>query len=202
MHPNKSFDWQSESEILEFVAERAFAHIFTSDGSASAVVHAPVVVTADARLQFHFSRRNRAADRFAGGHVLISVTDHDGYQSTNWYASEDQVPTWHYQAVEIEGPARRLSEAELIAHLDLLSGTMESQHSPDSPWTRAKMTPGKFEAMVKAIVGFEVQPEVIRGSRKFNQHKGAADMDATIAGQRSVGRDDIAAMAAMLRSRR
>jgi transcriptional regulator len=202
MHPNRIFDWQSEEEMLEFVSERAFAHIFRSESSVPRVVHAPVVVIAGCRLQFHFSRRNRAADRFDGGNVLMSLTDCDGYQSANWYASEDQVPTWHYRAVEIEGPARRLSEAELIAHLDLLSAVMEGRHSPDAPWTRAKMTPGKFEAMVKALAGFEVEPSAIRGTRKFNQHKDTADIDATIEGQRSAGRNDIAKLVAEMRTGR
>jgi transcriptional regulator len=53
------------------------------------------------------------------------------------------------------------------------------------------MTPGKFEAMTKAIVGFEVEPVEIRGTRKFNQHKSAKDLAATIAGQRDAGREDI-----------
>lgn len=201
MHPNHAFDWQSKAEMLQFVSQRAFAHIFASATATPCVVHAPVVVTAEARLQFHCSRRNRAADAIAGGRVLISISDRDGYQSANWYDSDDQVPTWHYQTVEIEGPVRSLSEAELVGHLDLLSDVMEGRHSPDAPWTRAKMTPGKFEAMVKALAGFEVEPSAIRGTRKFNQHKGAADIAATIAGQTSAGREDIAEMVAALKVR-
>ena len=53
------------------------------------------------------------------------------------------------------------------------------------------MEPGKFEAMTKAIVGFEVVPSEVRGTRKFNQHKSVEDLAATIAGQKSAGRDDI-----------
>ncbi len=53
------------------------------------------------------------------------------------------------------------------------------------------MEPGKFEAMTKAIVGFEVVPSEVRGTRKFNQHKSADDLAATIAGQAGAGRDDI-----------
>ena len=41
----------------------------------------------------------------------------------------------------------------------------------------------KVEAMTKAIVGFEVDPVEIRGTRKFNQHKAADDLAATIEGQ-------------------
>ena len=55
------------------------------------------------------------------------------------------------------------------------------------------MTPGKFEAMLGGIVGFEVEPSAIRGTRKFNQHKAPADLEATVAGQMGAGREDIAA---------
>ena len=47
--------------------------------------------------------------------------------------------------------------------------------------------------MIKAIVGFEVDPTDVRGTRKFNQHKRGDDLEATIAGQRGAGRDDIVA---------
>jgi len=191
MHPNRAFGWEDTQEMLRFVAERGFAHIFTADMDGLFVAHAPVVVTDDGRVQFHVSRRNRAAGQFDGHPVLVSVSGRDAYHSANWYVSRDQVPTWLYEAVEIEGKARQLSEPELVAQVDRLSDTMERRWSPEAPWTRAKMTPGRFEAGVRAIVGFEVEPRSIRGTRKFDQHKPAADREAIINGQQTAGRDDI-----------
>lgn len=193
MHPNRAFDWTDERAMLDFAAERGFAHIFVATEAGRFVVHAPVAVTNGRRVQFHLSRRNRAAAQLDQQPVLISISGRDAYQSANWYVSDDQVPTWLYEAVEIEGPARQLSEAELIEQLDRLSDIMERRYSPEAPWTRAKMAPGKFEAMVKAIVGFEVDPAAIRGTFKFNQHKGPEDIAATIEGQQNGGREDIAA---------
>ena len=192
MHPNHAFAWMDRTEMLRFVSEQSFAHIFTASETGPFVVHAPAIVRGE-NILFHVSRRNRIADRLDGRPVLISVLGRHAYHSANWYASEDQVSTWHYEAVEIEGEARRVSDDELVGLLDQLSDTMELRYSPDQPWTRAKMTPGKFEAMAKAIVGFEVEPTVIRGTRKFNQTKSGADLVATIEGQRSAGREDIVA---------
>ena len=193
MHPNRAFGWDDAQEMLRFVSERGFAHIFTADMDGVFVAHAPVVVTDDGRVQFHVARRNRAAGQFTGSPVLISVTGRDAYHSANWYSSPDQVPTWLYEAVEIEGETRQLNESELIAQVDRLTETMERRWSPETPWSRAKMSSGKFESMVKAIVGFEVEPRAIRGTRKFNQHKPAADVDASINGQEGADRADIAA---------
>ena len=64
------------------------------------------------------------------------------------------------------------------------------------------MDAGKFEAMTKAIIGFEVDPTEVRGTRKFNQHKSADDLAATIEGQTGAGRDDIVAAIAEIESRR
>ena len=192
MHPNPAFSWTDAAEMLEFVADQSFAHIFTASDAGQFVVHAPLIVRGES-VMFHVSRRNRIAAHLSGRPVLISVLGRHAYQSANWYASDDQVPTWHYEAVEIEGVARELSEEELVALVDTLSDVMEHRYSPEAPWTPARMSPGKFEALTKAIIGFEVQPAEIRGTRKFNQSKGREDLAATIEGQRSVGRDDIVA---------
>jgi transcriptional regulator len=192
MHPNRAFEWSDREEMLRFVADLSFAHIFTSASGQLFVVHAPVIVV-DGKAQFHVARRNRIADRLAGQPVLISVSGRQAYQSANWYASADQVPTWHYEAVEVEGTAREMGDEELVSFLDRLSDTHERRVQPDNPWTRSKMDPGKFHALTRAIIGFEVDPTKIRGTRKFNQSKGADDLAATIEGQSGAGRDDIVA---------
>jgi transcriptional regulator len=191
MHPSKVFDWTDRAEMLRFVADRSFAHIFTASGTGMYVVHAPVLVADGGKLRFHVARRNRIAKHLAGRPLLISIAGRDAYQSANWYASDNQVPTWHYETVEIEGVAQQLNDDELVVLLDGLSDRFEREYSPEGPWTRAKMEPGKFEAMTRAIVGFEVDPIEIRGTRKFNQHKAADDLAATIEGQRGAGREDI-----------
>ena len=192
MHPNKAFDWTSSEEMLEFASREAFAHIFTASENGPFVVHAPILVR-EGKVWFHVARRNRIADHLADRRVLISIASRDGYHSANWYASANQVSTWHYEAVEIEGEAHALSDDELVQLLDALSDTMEGRYSAEQPWTRAKMDPGKFEAMTKTIVGFEVVPDDIRGTRKFNQHKTGADLEASVEGQLGAGRDDIVA---------
>jgi transcriptional regulator len=189
MHFNKRFAWVDEDEMVAFVARQAFATIFIEG---PAVVHAPLTV--DGRsVSFHVARRNRAAERIDGSRVIASVLGREGYHSANWYVSEDQVPTWLYEVIEIEGVARILSTEALVAQVDALSAAMEQIHSPENIWSRAKMKPGKFEAMLKAIIGFSIEVDAIRGTRKFNQHKSPLDLEATIAGQATASRDDLVA---------
>jgi len=177
MHPNRGFAWQDRDAMLAFVADIAFATI-AAEGPA--VVHAPVLVAGRDRLLFHVSRGNRAG--LDGKRAIVSVLGPDAYISPDWYGVEDQVPTWNYLAVEAEGPLRRLDEAELAALLDGLSEAHEARLAPKPAWTRAKMSPGRFEAMLKAIVGYELQIEELRGTRKLGQNKDEAQRHAAAAG--------------------
>jgi len=192
MHPSPVFQQHNRAAMLDFVRDRGFAHIFSAGASGLRVVHAPVFVTAAGTIQFHVARRNAATGQMAGNPILVSLSATDGYQSASWYRSANQVPTWHYQAVEIEGTARVLGRDELIELLDWSSDLMEQVHASEPRWTRVKMTAGTFEAMLEAVTGFEVVPGDVRGTRKFNQHKGPEDRSAAIAGQQGIGRHDIA----------
>ena len=145
MHPNRLFAWQDREEMLAFVGEVAFCTICI-DGPM--VVHAPVVVAGPDRLRFHVSRANRAAAALDGARALVSCMGPDAYVSPDWYGTPDQVPTWNYLSVEADGPLRRLDEAELAGLLDDLSAAHEARLAPKPPWTRGKMTPGRFEAML------------------------------------------------------
>jgi transcriptional regulator len=131
---------------------------------------------------FHVARHNPLV-RLADGASpwLLAVNGPDAYVSADWYVSADQVPTWLYQSVHLTGPVRTLSDDELMLQIDTLSAKFESRLLPKKPWTSAKMTAGRLDAMKKAIVGFVMTVEDVEGSFKLNQHKGEADY-AAVAG--------------------
>jgi transcriptional regulator len=168
MHPNRAFAWEDREAMLAFVADIAFCTICT-DGPM--LVHAPVIVAAPDRLRFHVSRGNRAAAALEGRRAIASCLGPDAYISPDWYGVPDQVPTWNYLSVEAEGPLRRLDEAELVDLLDDLGAAHEARLAPKPAWTRAKMAPGRFDAMLKAIAGYELAIEDLRGTRKLGQNK-------------------------------
>jgi transcriptional regulator len=177
MHPNRVFAWEDREAMLAFVADTAFATI-AAEGPV--VVHAPVLVAGPDRLLFHVSRGNRA--KLDGRRAIVSVLGPDAYISPDWYGTDDQVPTWNYLSVEAEGPLRRLDETELAILLDGLSAAHEARLAPKPAWTRAKMKPGRFEGMLKAIVSYELGIEALRGTRKLGQNKDEATRRAAAAG--------------------
>lgn len=177
MHPNRALAWEDREAMLAFVADIAFATVVV-DGPM--LVHVPVLVAGPDRIRFHVSRGNRA--KLEGRRAIVSVLGPDAYISPDWYGQEDQVPTWNYLAVEAEGPLSPLDEAELTGLLDDLSAAHEARLAPKPAWTRAKMSPGRFEGMLKAIIGYELAIEDLRGTRKLGQNKDEATRRAAAAG--------------------
>jgi transcriptional regulator len=131
---------------------------------------------------FHVARHNPLVKLADGtSSWLLAVTDADAYVSPDWYVSPDQVPTWLYQAVHLTGVVRPLSDDELALQIDTLGAKFENRLLPKQPWTSAKMTAGRLDAMKKAIVGLVMTVAEVEGSFKLNQHKSEADY-AAVAG--------------------
>jgi transcriptional regulator len=165
---------------LAFAEARGFATMCAFDGAKPVASQLPFYLSyADdgtPRAMFHVARGNPLI-QLADGKTswLLAVSGPDAYVSADWYVSPDQVPTWLYQAVHLTGPVRRLSDEELAVQIDTLSAKFESWLAPKKPWTSAKMTAGRLEAIKKAIVGLVMTVVDVEGSFKLNQHKSEAD---------------------------
>jgi transcriptional regulator len=194
MHPNRSFHWQDRDAMLGFVADVSFAHIFAATPDGPRVAHAPVIVTREGNLRFHLARANALAKHLDGSTAIASLTGPEAYISPDWYGTDDQVPTWNYLAVEAEGRVHSLGETDLVALLDDLSAQHEARLLPKKPWTRAKMSPGRFDGMLKAITAFELRIEALRGTTKMGQNKSLAEMNGAAAGLEAAGRPSVAAL--------
>lgn len=191
MHPTRQFAWTDRQEMADFIRQTAFCTIFVPQ---PAVVHAPVLVSSEKSLLFHVARNNRAAEFLEGARAFLSCHGPNGYVSPDWHQNRDQVPTWNYVAVEVEGPLRQLSTEELAQQLDDLSYEQERLLAPKPPWTRAKMTPGVFEKLLRVIVGYELVVEEMRGTRKLSQNKSLTDRDTVAAGLNAAGRTELGAL--------
>jgi transcriptional regulator len=184
MHPAPAFRETDEARLLAHLARHAFATIAAAPDGRPRVAHAPLVIRRAGEgvaLDFHLSRGNALAPFIAEGFSAVAVSlGPDAYVSPDWYASADQVPTWNYVSVEAEGPVQPLDDAGLVALLDDLSAQEEGRLAPKPPWTRAKMSPGRFETMTRSIVGARLTVERLEGTFKLSQNKGAADIGGVV----------------------
>ncbi|WP_309607047.1 FMN-binding negative transcriptional regulator [Phenylobacterium sp.] len=185
MHPTSDFRVEDEGVLLSQLAARPLVILAAIWAGRPLVAHAPVVVrrlSAGLALDFHLSRGNALAPALAIGVQAVAVSlAADAYISPDWYKSADQVPTWNYVSVEAEGSVEPLDEAGLIALLDDLSAQEEARLAPKAAWTRAKMSAGRFEAMLRGIVGGRMRIERLEGTSKLSQNKDDADRAGVIA---------------------
>ncbi|MGZ3377361.1 MAG: FMN-binding negative transcriptional regulator [Phenylobacterium sp.] len=197
MHPAPGFKQEDEAALLGHLSRYPFATLAAAPAGRPFVAHAPVLVRrldSGLTLDFHLSRGNALAPFLADGFRAVAVSlAADAYVSPDWYEAKDAVPTWNYASVEAEGPVAVLDDEGLVALLDDLSAQEEARLLPKPAWTRAKMAPGRFEAMCRSIIGARLTVERLEGTFKLSQNKDAADRAGVRA---ALGQDPIVALMA------
>ena len=193
MHPNSAFRPRQDDLAELLVREIGFAAVFAATPDGPRVAHAPVVLSDDrATLQFHLARGNALTRHLDGATALAVVQGPDAYVSASWYEAADQVPTWNYVAIEMEGVVSKLDDSALIAQLDTLSAAHEARAGANPPWTRDKMNPALFSKMTGTITGFELRITAWRPTIKLSQNKSADERDCVIKGIEATGHGALA----------
>lgn len=193
MYPNPAFRWEDRAAMRDLVRELGFGALFAATPDGPRVAHVPVVWLDGATLGLHLARGNGIARHLDGATALFTVHGPDGYVSPDWYGlGPDQVPTWNYVTVELEGVMRRMDRDALIAQVDALSAAQEARLAPKPAWTRDKMDAALFETMTRGIVGFRIEVQAWRGTLKLGQNKPEAARLAAADGLDATGRRGIA----------
>jgi transcriptional regulator len=174
MHPNSAFRWEDRDALRAFAAEIGFGMVFAPTPDGPRVGHVPFVFLDEDRIGFHLARGNGLTKHLGGMEALFVINGPDGYVSPDWYGVDDQVPTWNYLALELQGPVRKMNADELVAQVDALSVLQEGRLAPKPVWTRDKMSDGMFDKMLGAITGFEMRVTAWRGTAKLGQNKSEA----------------------------
>ena len=191
MHPNPLFRSDDRALLEALIDEIGFAMVFMTTPDGPRVAHTPLVSTGTGQVRFHISRGNALARHLAGAEALVVVNGPDGYVSPRWYADPNQVPTWNYVALELEGPVRRLDADETTALLDALSARHEGRIE-GAPWTRDKLDPAKFRQLLAGIVGFELEARAWRPTLKLSQNKPVEERERVAAGHEAMGATGVA----------
>jgi transcriptional regulator len=186
MHPAKPFHVDDRETLLAFIRAHPFVTIAAAAGGRPFTAQAPVVIReldfGEVALDFHLSRGNALAPYVVQGFRAVALAaGPDAYVSPDWYGSADQVPTWNYVSAEAEGLVAPLSDAEFVALLDDLSAQEEARLLPKKPWTRDKMSPGRFETMMRGIIGCRLSVERLQGTWKLSQNKTDTDRAGVVA---------------------
>ncbi|MBC2663907.1 FMN-binding negative transcriptional regulator [Novosphingobium flavum] len=180
MHPDPRFRHEDRGLLEALVDQVGFGMVFLTTPDGPRVAHTPLLPAGDGSVRFHLSRGNAMSKWLNGETALIVVNGADGYVSPRWYADTEQVPTWNYVALELEGRVRRMDSDGLVGLLGALSARHEARIAAGEPWTMDKMPPEKLRAMLAGIVGFEMEVLAWRPTFKLSQNK-PADERARVA---------------------
>jgi transcriptional regulator len=137
------------------------------------------------RITGHVARANPLWREADGQPVLVVFQGPQAYISPNWYPSKAQhgkdVPTWDYTMVQAHGTLRAIEDRTwLRGFLERL--TERHEGSRTTPWHVGDAPADYLDAMLKAIVGVEIEVTRIEGKFKLNQNYDAADRTGAVLG--------------------
>ncbi len=172
MHPNSNFRWDDRDVLRGFARDIGFGMLFAATPDGPRVAHLPFVFLDDDRIGVHLARGNGLTKHLDGAEALFVINGPDAYISPEWYqAGHDQVPTWNYLALELQGQITKMDHQALIDQVDAMTQEQEGRLLPKPVWTRGKMPAGLFDKMTGAITGFEMRITAWRSTAKLGQNK-------------------------------
>jgi transcriptional regulator len=149
--------------------------------------------------RFHLARANPLA-QVTDEKLFLSFRGPDAYVSPDWYRSEALVPTWNYVAIEGQGTAHRLDDDGLRALLIDLSAQEEARLAPKTPWTMDKVPAERQAGLMRAIIGFSLRFDALKGKFKLSQDKSAQDVEGVLRGLEERGDGGSRAVSAAMKS--
>ncbi|GGC35290.1 transcriptional regulator [Novosphingobium marinum] len=187
MHPHQAFRFEDRAVLEALVEQIGFGMVFAATPHGPRVAHTPLFSTGDGAVQFHLSNGNALTAHLDGETVLAVVNGPDAYVSPRWYGDREEVPTWNYVSVELEGRVRRMDGDGLDGMLRTLVETHEERLGNGEAWSMDEVPDDKLRPMMRYITGFEMEVQAWRPTFKLSQNHPAADRARVIEGLERAG---------------
>jgi transcriptional regulator len=181
MYIPKYFNVSEHDKIFQFIRANAFGQLISMLEGKPYCSHIPFLLGQDERsLVCHMARANPQWENIEGQEVLITFLGPHDYISPSWY-NRPGVPTWNYQVVHVYGKPQLITETERLGNIvNELTGVYEAAFDP--PWK-----PEYRQAMLKAIVGMEIEITDIQCKFKLSQNDSKRDQVQIIEGLKQAG---------------
>ncbi len=169
------------------IREYPFATLITTRLPEPQISHLPLLLHtapgANGALIGHMARVNPHWQLFGEGPTLAVFQAPHAYVSPSWYAEPAKaVPTWNYAVVHVHGRVELIEDrARTIAILDEMVERFESARV--APW-RLQLQGRELDAMVNAIVAFQLVIERVDTKLKLSQNRSATDRARVVAALR------------------
>lgn len=173
MYTPHFFKHEDLNDVRAFIARHSFGILVSQQNGSILATHIPMEFSTDANgnhlLTGHISKGNPQRNHFtAGARVVAIFTGPHAYVSSSWYDHEN-VPTWNYIAVHVEGVIRVTGDDETLPHLRQLVNKYEA--ASKCPVSVETMTSSFLIKEMKGIVGFEIRVEKVEAAYKLSQNR-------------------------------
>ncbi len=190
--------------LFEVIEKNPFGVLVTNGKSGLDANHIPFLLNRtdgpQGVLHCHVARANSVWQDIATGEEVLAVFKAaDSYVSPNWYPSKHefhrQVPTWNYIVAHAHGRATIRDDERYIRSV-VARLTRIHEASEPQPWKMSDSSRDFIDAMVKAVVGIEIEITRLVGKAKLSQNKEVRDMRS--AGEKLVAKGEPVLGRAML----
>lgn len=184
MYIPKVFEIENKAELFAFIEQWSFGSLITTQKGELFVNQVPFVLdSSQNKLYGHLAVKNpQLALLEKADDLAIIFNGVNAYISPSWYISQEMVPTWNFESVQVSGRARILDKDELFTVLTKLTEKHESLFN--KPWTMNKLSESRLNSMMKMITGFEIDISHIQGKSKLSQNRSIEDREAVVSGLR------------------
>lgn len=204
MYRPQNFGEDRPEVLVPAMREIGFVSLVTATAGGLVASHVPVIVEEAGErvlIQAHIARANDHWKHLEGAGASLAIFQGpSNYVSPSWYPTKAEtgkvVPTWVYIAIHAHGRVRAVhEEAWLRRHIAALTDRHEAGRPV--PWEVEDAPESFVGALVRGIVGLEMEVSRLEGAWKLNQHKGEADREGTRAGLATEGPAGAALAAAL-----
>jgi transcriptional regulator len=173
----------TDSEIIfNFIQKYSFATLISEGDEGLIISHLPLLLTLESKKHFllgHCAKANPHWRQFNKKVTVIFQGPHT-YISPAWYVpKEENVPTWNYVAVHVEGLPTVIEDPR--AAFSVLDKTVQFfENEYQTGWNLPSEQNNKISAMLNAIVAFKIEIVKIDAKFKLSQKQESADRENVI----------------------
>jgi transcriptional regulator len=173
------FNETDEAKLHAVIRAHSFATLVTMDGATPFASHVPLAFLPErgphGTLIGHVARANPQWRHFASGVEALAIFQGPhAYISPSWYRTPNMVPTWNYVAVHAYGRPRLVEDTAAFG--EILRLTI-AEYESGRPTSWSEQLPAETKAaLMKAIVGFEIELTRLEGKFKLSQNRTPEDI--------------------------
>ncbi|MBW8361996.1 MAG: FMN-binding negative transcriptional regulator [Kaistella sp.] len=180
MYIPKIYKSEDLSLMKEIISENGFALLISNEDKLSAT-HSMFLLneTADGfYLETHISKANFQAKVLKDGdEVLCDFLGAHSYISSSWYDHKN-VSTWNYEAVQIRGKVKLMTDDELYHHLEKLTSKYEKVQK--CPMLVESLGAEYVRNQMQGAFGINIIPEEVHIVSKLSQNRDEKNKESII----------------------